>query len=301
MQRRRFLKNAGLASIGAPLLATRARGNEFPIGLELITVLALLANDFRGTLEAVADIGYREVETLGSLGHLPDQVHTILAGCHLTTPAQHLVPDDLFNVYQSWDRGALTMAEALTQLREGYALQRIDEIIEQGISRARLLRQQYLVWPVLFEEHVASRRALEKLTAAFNVAGQMCCQNSLTFAFHNGSRAFQRIGPDLAYDVILQETDPQTVKMEWDTYYAAKASVDVREYFGRYPGRFKLLHLKDIDDRGEITDLGRGKIDFPPLVRAARQVGVTHFFVEHDRARDPLLTAQSSFKYVRGL
>jgi sugar phosphate isomerase/epimerase len=298
LYRRGFLKTAAWASLSP--LKLRARG-EFPLGLELITVLALLGENFGATLKAVADIGYRRVETLGSLGRSPGEVREALSACHLISPAQHLVPDDLYGVYQRWDRGSLTMPEALSELRQGYALQHIERIIDQGLFRAHAMGQAFLVWPVLFDEHVASLHALDALIRALNTAGALCQREGVTFAFHNGSKAFERIGSDVAYDLILRNTNPQTVKMELDTFYAAKAGADPLRYFANYPDRFRLVHLKDMDSNGEITDLGNGTVRFPALIAAAQAAGVEHFFVEHDQAKDPLASARVSFDYVQRL
>jgi len=303
MQRREFLRTVGLTSIAAsfPVSGGVAHRSRLAVGLELISVLAPMGVEFRQTLQKVAAIGYTEVETLGSLGRSPDEVYQVLAQCHLRSPAQHLVPDDLYEIYQRWDRGDLTLPQAIAHLQEGYALEKLDHIIEQGIARAHTLRQQFLVWPVLFDDQVASPSALQVVIEAFNCAGELCRQSGLTFAFHNGSNASRRMDQATAYDLILKQTDPATVKMELDTYYLAKAGASARAYLVNYPNRYPLMHLKDIDDHGEIADLGRGSIDFADLLNAARHAGVQHFFVEHDRAVDPFGSARTSLDYLHHL
>jgi sugar phosphate isomerase/epimerase len=304
VERRGFIAMAGgalAAALGESNVAICAPRGRPTVGLELITVMSLLNEDFGGTLSKVAAVGYEEVETLGSMGRVPVEVRNVLDACHLTSTSQHLVPHDLYGVYQQWDRGLITMAQALASLVEGYALERMEAIIEEGIARARVLGQQYLVWPVLFENQVASTQALDDLIHAFNLAGDLCRREGLTFAYHNGSKAFQRIGTDVVYDLILRQTNVHTVKMELDTYYAFKAGADVLGYFVRFPGRFPLMHLKDLDRQGEITEVGAGTIDFPALIHAAPRAGVQHMFIEQDRAKDPLASARSSFDYVRAL
>ena len=305
MQRRDFLRAAGVTSIAAsfPTFADmrQPKRTHFPLGLELISVLTPMTVDLRQTLFKVAAIGYTEVETLGSLGRSPDELYETFAQCRLRSSSQHLVPDDLYGVYQQWDGGRLTLPEALVRLQQGYSLEKLDYIIEQGIARARTLHQQFLVWPVLFDDQVASREALEASVQAFNRAGELCRQCGMTFAFHNGSNASRRIDDASAYDLILQNTDPDTVKMELDTYYLAKSGASPSAYLAAHPNRYPLMHLKDLDARGEIADLGRGTIDFANLLSVARHAGVQHFFVEHDRAAAPLDSARTSFDFVRHL
>jgi sugar phosphate isomerase/epimerase len=305
MQRRDFLKGVASSSMAASFaeFAAISQGAQAPwaLGLELISVLTPLGVELSRTLQKVAAIGYTEVETLGSLGRRPAELHEVLARCHLRSPAQHLVPDDLYEVYQSWDRGGLTLPQALARLQDGYALGNLEHIIEQGIARARQLQQHFLVWPVLFDDQVASRSELQKVVQAFNRAGELCQKSGMTFAFHNGSNAARRVDGTAAYDLLLSETDPATVKMELDTYYLTRSGASARDYLEKHPKRYPLMHLKDFNERGDIVDLGQGSIDFAALLKAAHRAGVQHFFVEHDRAVDPFASARVSFDYVRHL
>jgi hypothetical protein len=126
MQRRSFIVTAGVGALAAAYGnlsgSVRAPRKHRVVELELITVMSLLNEDFRGTLSNVAAIGYEEVETLGSMGRAPAEVRSILEACHLTSPSQHLVPQDLYGVYQQWDRGVITMAQALDQFIRAFNL-----------------------------------------------------------------------------------------------------------------------------------------------------------------------------------
>jgi hypothetical protein len=305
MRRRDFLRAAGGASVAAGFapvaMAARRAVSGMGVGLELISVLTPLGVNFLRTLHEVASIGYREVETLGSLGHAPADVQAALLECELRSPAQHLVPDELYAVYQRWDRGDLPLADALVQLRNGYSLENLDHIIDQGIERAAVMQQHFLVWPVLFDDQVSSSDALRPVTEAFNRAGERCRRAGLTFVFHNGSNASRRMGQSSAYDLILAQTDPDTVKMELDTYYFSQSGASAPAHLLKHRGRYPLLHLKDVDDRGQIADLGRGSLDFSALLQTARRVGVKHCFVEHDRATDPFGSARASLQYLQRL
>jgi sugar phosphate isomerase/epimerase len=193
------------------------------------------------------------------------------------------------------------MDRVMAQFTPAYALDRMPAIVEEGIVRAKILGQRYLVWAILFDSQLASSQGIREVIRAFNAAGTLCAKEGMTFAFHNGSKSFTRIGNDSAYDLILEHTDPAHVKMELDTYYAARSGANAVEYLEKHPGRFKLMHLKDVDSRGEVTDLGEGTIDFVPLVTAAIKSGVEHFFVEHDRPANPLKSAQIGFQYLNRL
>jgi len=66
------------------------------------------------------------------------------------------------------------------------------------------------------------------------------------------------------------------------------------EFFQRYPKRYRVIHIKDFPagtkvtttmggtDAPHPTELGRGHIDYKPILAAAKRAGVEHFFVEQD-------------------
>jgi sugar phosphate isomerase/epimerase len=305
MNRRSFLKRGGSVAVaaGTPLefirLAAASPLNE--IGLQLITVMSSLNTDFNGTLRSIASIGYRKVETLGSCGRDPASVRSVFNQCDLTSPSQHLVPKDLYKVYELWDKKLLPMEQVMAQFTPAYALERMPAIVEEGIVRAKILGQRYLIWAILFDSQLASSQGITEVIRAFNTAGALCAKEGMKFAYHNGSKSFTRIGNDSAYDLILEHTDPVHVKMELDSYYAARSGANAVEYLEKHPGRFKLMHLKDVDSRGEVVDLGDGTIDFAVLVKAAVESGVEHFFVEHDQPAKPLQSAQSGYEYLKQL
>jgi sugar phosphate isomerase/epimerase len=89
--------------------------------------------------------------------------------------------------------------------------------------------------------------------------------------------------------------------MEVDFYWMAKAGQDPLNYFSRYPGRFRLCHLKDMDARAGITDVGRGRLDFQQILAEREKAGLLHYFVEHDHPRNPLDSINSSYRYLRTL
>src|ERR1700754_1042612 len=102
MMRRDFLKAtaaaAGVACVGSSALGSKLAqaAAHRPIGLQLFTVMANLEQDFAGTLKTVAQIGYREVETIGAFGRDPKMVRHLLDEYGLVTPSQHLVPGNLY-------------------------------------------------------------------------------------------------------------------------------------------------------------------------------------------------------------
>ena len=99
-------------------------------------------------------------------------------------------------------------------------------------------------------------------------------------------------------DIILQETDPELVKMELDLYWISKVGKDPVAFFEQNPNRSELWHVKDMDNSSKqyFTEVGNGVIDFKKIFDAQKISGMKHFFVEQDQSDDPMKSAEVSFK-----
>ncbi|WP_456430202.1 sugar phosphate isomerase/epimerase family protein [Rhodocaloribacter sp.] len=281
MNRRYFLRASAAALGGLALTGcTRenpddARETTTPghrlerIGLQLYTVRTLMEQDFTGTLEKVAEIGYKEVEFAGYFGHGPEDVKALLGRLGLAAPSTH-VP--------------------LTALA--------PDALDATVANAVAMGHRYVVMAWLAEDQRASLDAYRRHAELFNRAGEACREAGLQFAYHNHDFEFVDIDGVRPYDLLLAETDPNLVKMELDLYWITKAGADPLAYFERHPGRFPLCHVKDMAGGGEMTEVGAGTIDFATLFAHAGEAGLTHYFVEHDHPADPLASITASFAYL---
>jgi len=274
MDRRGFVSILGclaLAGAGAP---RRARDRLTRIGLELYTVRDELARDFEGTLRRVAALGYQEVEFVGYHGRSVSAVRAALAACGLAAPSAQVTSADL---RRSWTA-------------------RIEE--------ARAIGHRYLVcgWvPPGERRSLADWRALATLLGTVGRAAQNA---GLQLAYHNHDFELIPLQGQIPYDLLLETTDPSLVQLELDVYWARKAGADPIDYFARWPGRFALLHLKDMAPglTSDFTELGRGVIDFRQILARSKAAGVRHVFVEQDEGRvAPFERARVGIEYLRGL
>jgi sugar phosphate isomerase/epimerase len=83
--------------------------------------------------------------------------------------------------------------------------------------------------------------------------------------------------------------------------WAHKAGVDPVAYFEKYPGRFPLVHVKDFDKSGTMTEVGKGVIDWKRIFAKADVAGIKHYFVEYDDPKSPFDSIQISFDYLKNL
>jgi sugar phosphate isomerase/epimerase len=277
MNRRLFVNRLALAAAGLGLSCRNAvaAGRRLSrIGMQLYTVRRELEKDFEGTLARVAALGYREVEFAGYFGHKPAEVRSLLKRLGLDAPAAHMQLSEL--------RGDLGPA----------------------VRAAHAIGHKYLLVAWLPPEERQSLDNYRRLADLFNEAGARLGREGLRFAYHNHDFEFAPLEGRRPYDLLLERTDPRVVKLEMDLYWAVKGGADPVEYFGRHPGRFHLLHVKDMDatPRRFFADVGRGTIDFKSIFAQSREAGVRHYFVENDEpAGSPFDSLRTSIDYLRRL
>lgn len=287
--RRSFLKNAGAITLGSLIFSpfdTQAKRPE-DIGLQLYTLRDALEQNLTGTLEKVAAIGYKNLESaMGKEGHYygrkPKAFKALLKELGLKLRSSHVLTGISQGDAPVTEYATLT--HGLTRL--------VDEAAETG--------QAYLVCAWLAPHERKTLDDYIRLADLFNKAGEACKNAGLQFAYHNHDFEFQPLEGKLPYDLLLAETDPELVRMELDLYWIKKAGYDPLAYFQRYPGRFPLWHVKDMEKGGDhsFTEVGRGVIDFKSIFSHARQSGMEYFFVEQDISSDPLQSITTSYSYL---
>ncbi|GAB3164451.1 sugar phosphate isomerase/epimerase family protein [Telluribacter humicola] len=278
ISRKEFLKTSALA-LTLPLL-NKVDAFAKPIknvGLQLYTLRNELGKDPDGTLKKVAEIGYKEVETFGYsggkfFGKTPGEFKALLNSLGLTTPSGHYMPN---NLKKDWNVA-------------------VDHAAEVG--------QKFMMLAFLFPNDRKTIDDYKKLCDTFNEAGEVCQKAGIQFGYHNHDFEFQTLDGQVPYDVMLKGTDPKLVKMELDLYWANYAGVDPVELFKQNPGRFPLVHLKDMakTEKREFAEVGTGSIDFQRILDARKTAGIKHFFVEQDAVTKgtPLEAIALSYKNV---
>jgi len=272
MNRRGFLTAAIGSSIGFQFLRQEAFGAKVKrIGLQLYTVRDQMQKDFEGTLARVAQTGYDEVEFAGYFSKTPQEVKQILKKNGLKTPSSHI------------------------------GLELFEKELPKTIETAKILGQKYLVCPFLAENQRKTIDDYKKLADLFNKVGADCKKAGLRFAYHNHAFEFESKDGQMPYDVLLQSTDPKLVKMELDLYWLVKANQDPVAYFNKYPGRFELVHVKDMDKtpKQDFAAVGTGSMDFKTIFQASKKGGIKHYIVEQDRTPgDPFEAIKISHDYL---
>ena len=290
MNRRTFLETASTVA-AATLVANKfgwaaAEHKIDKVGVQLYTVRDLMKADFEGTVAKVAAIGYKEVEFAGYFGHTPEQVRAVLDKNHLTSPSCHVE----------------------------YAVLGPDKWPDQ-IESAKTIGQDYIVNPWIPEELRKTDDDWKRAAETFNRAGEASKKAGIQFAYHNHWFEFLPVNGKLPYDTLLELCDANLVKMELDLCWITVAGADPLKYFDRYPGRFPLVHVKDVKklpkvttggpqnfgDTVDLTEVGSGIIDWKRIFAQSDKAGIKHYFVEHDHPAKPLESIKISYEYLSKL
>jgi sugar phosphate isomerase/epimerase len=86
-----------------------------------------------------------------------------------------------------------------------------------------------------------------------------------------------------------------------DLFWITLAGGDPFAYFRDQPGRFHLVHVKDMSGDGEMVSVGAGSIDFASLFARSDEAGIRHYIVEHDNPADPFESIAASYSHLRDL
>jgi len=129
--------------------------------------------------------------------------------------------------------------------------------------------------------------SVESLLDILNKIGKKCHEAGIKLIYHNHDFEFRpNENGVVPIEYLLEHTDPKYVNFEIDLYWAVKAGADPNTYFEKYPGRFELWHVKDMDDQGRFAPVGTGSIDFSKILTKKKESGMEYYFVEQDMAFD---------------
>jgi sugar phosphate isomerase/epimerase len=289
LNRRSFLKAAGTAT-AASLFTTRlswAAGEHKikKVGVQLYTVRDLMKNDFEGTIAKVAQIGYKEVEFAGYFGRTADQVKAVLDKNGLKAPSTHVQYDEL------------------------------DDKFPSVIEFSKAIGLEYIICPWIHEDLRKSPDIWKQASEKFNKCGEQSKQAGMQFGYHNHWFEFLPVDGKLPYDELLKLCDPGLVKFEMDLCWITAAGADPLKYFNAYPGRFPLVHVKDLKtmpkitsggaqnygDTVDLTEVGSGIIDWKRIFAQSDKAGIKHYIVEHDHPKQPLESIKKSYEYLSTL
>ena len=250
---------------------------------ELIGNPDLYAQNHETVLKAIADMGYTSVEAAsyggGKLyGVAPEQFKADVEAAGLKVLSSHttlnLTPEQLeakdFSASMPW--------------------------WEECIAAHKAAGMKYIVAPSM--RMPQTLEGLKVYCDYFNAVGKLCKENGLQFGYHSHSFEFNKVEDTVAYDFMVENTDPEYVFFQMDVYWAVYGRVSPVGYFKKYPGRFTVLHIKDYREVGQ-----SGMVGFDAIFSNAKLAGTKDIVVEMEGSSygDILRTCQESVDYLKAL
>jgi sugar phosphate isomerase/epimerase len=287
--RRTFIKQIGMATAGT-LVATQAvqafqrKGSapaqgSFPFGIQLWTVKEDMYKDAQATLRQLASFGYKQIESFEGdngiyWGMRNKDFAAFLKGVGMSLVSAHCD---------------------------------INTNFERKANEAAAIGLKYLICPA-----IGPQKTLEeyrKYAVKFNGLGEVCRKAGIRFAYHNHDYSFKPLEGNLGQNILMEYTDPALVDFELDMYWASYASIDPVKFLEQYPGRVKLCHVKDLskgkmsNGNYESVELGKGSINYPAVLKDAKNAGMQYFIVEQEyfEGTTPLGSSKANAAYLKKL
>lgn len=254
-------------------------------GLALYTVRDDMGKDPKGTLKAVADAGYQYIEAAGYdngsfYGMTPEAFGKELESLGLIPVSSH--------------HSGVTLENA-----------------KKMMADVKAAGFEYFVVPIppmgLFTyDNTTNRMGMtggaQNLASILDTLGELASAAGLKLLYHNHDFEFMEDAEGVVpIDYLLENCNPEFVNFQMDLFWVTKAGADPLAYFDKYPDRFKIWHVKDMDEEGKFTPVGTGKIDFKGILEQKDRSGMKYYMVEQDQTFDmaPLEAIKVSHKGIK--
>ena len=235
-------------------------------GLALYTIRDTIAQNPKEVLKEVAAIGYKNIEAAGYAdgkfyGMSPDEFKALLVEVGLVPVSSH--------------HGDVTLENA-------------DEMI----AAVKAVGFKYFVIPIPPMGHfkydpetktLGMSEEVEEISNIINTIAEKCSNAGLQCLYHNHNMEFVENSKGIVpMEYFIENSNPEHLNFEMDLYWVVKAGADPLAYFEKAPGRFKVWHVKDMDEQGRFAPVGTGSIKFADILAQKEKAGLEHYFVEQD-------------------
>ena len=236
-----------------------------PVGLQLYSLRGdFTAKGIPATLDKVAAYGIKNVELYTTFKHKPKVFRKMLEQRGLKAVSSHFP----FNRLRDDVPGVVADAKALGIKYAGcaWAAHKGDWDLDETKEAARV----------------------------FNKVGKALKKAGITFFYHLHGFEFQPHGKDTLADELIRRCDREYVSFQMDVLWIVFPGQDPAKFLRKYPDRWKLMHVKDLKkgvDTGSLAgktdvkndvEIGTGQVNWPEVLKAAKEVGVQQYFLEDE-------------------
>ena len=290
ISRRSFIQTSAALTAAVSFPVSSLVPKEKPIGIQLYSVREDMLENPDKTLKALARAGYNFVESFSNPKEKMGYANGKIWG--LTIPEFKKMMKE-YELKMPSSHTSFSSKDYDTKTKD------ITDEWKKYVEDALRLGQRYIISASWDDADRKTPEAAKKFCDLLNTVGLYCQNQNIRFGYHNHTFEFEKLGDELLYETLLKNTDPTLVAQEMDWGWAVAAKQDPVEWFKKYPGRFELAHVKDVDndDNKKSTIIGLGKVDFPNILDNIKKGGVKYLIVEiEDYEKSPIEDAKVCYK-----
>ena len=284
------------------------------LGIQLFSVPLMLEQDLRGGMELLAKMGYKKIELFGPYSFSATSAQERWAAL---APRLGFSGSGYFGLEASSFKDLLNDLD-LSCPSAHTDLETLENHLEDMARASEVLGYEYVILPAIPEEKRVSMEDYKSMAELFNKIGKRARELNLKFAYHNHGYGLSPMEGQIPLQYLIENTDPNWVFLEMDIFWTAAGRANPIDYLEKYPGRYHLMHVKDMKelrtfsgdggDPGQWMELfpamcsaGDGVLDLEKIIPVAIESGVKHFMVEQDMVREPETALQISADYLKAL
>ena len=243
-----------------------------PLGVQLYTLRDACDKDMAGTLKKVAKIGYKAVELAGYGKLSVGDLKKALTDNGLKVASAHV------------------------------GLERMETELDRVLDEHELLGNRNVVVPYLGAERRTSADDWKQVARSLDKAGKICHQRGFTLNYHNHDFEFKWYGNKTAWDILLENTQAEHLKVELDVFWTRFAGFCPACFIRQLGERMSMVHLKDLQpgEPHRFANVGKGILDIPAIIAAGKKAHVKAYLVEQDDCygQDPFEAIRVSYRYL---
>ncbi|MDB6052994.1 MAG: sugar phosphate isomerase [Verrucomicrobiales bacterium] len=254
-----------------------------PIGLQMYSLRFYSPTNLLGKLDKVQEYGLKTIEG--------------------ASPARGMSMEEFFKELAKRGIKLVSTGADYAQLKSNP-----DAVVEQS----KILGVKYVMcaWIPHDKGKFSEKNAREAIDV-FNKAGAKFKEAGIVFTYHCHGYEFQPFGDGTLFDLIVKETNPDSVSFELDVFWAQQGGADPAKLLEKHGSRFKLMHVKDLKKGAaknstgggpdeDSVPVGQGEVDWKAVLKAAEKAHVEHYFIE-DEAKEAADQIPKTLRYLESL
>lgn len=304
LSRRKFLSQLGLAALAVPVIAcgttagsgAGSNGSLAVPGLKLgYSAITWGGNDVQA-IKDIAALGFKGVQlrsnVLKEYGSKPEELRALLTQYKLELP-----------MFSSGNANINTGDD--------------EAVIKTHLDNARFVKALggqniQLTNSSRPKEGMPTTEDLAKYGRLLNEIGRRTRDLGVVSNYHNHMHQLGETPEEVA--IILDNCDPQNIKLELDTAHYHQGGGDPVTAIRKYQSRLNALHLKDVRPKTGSSDpkaytfveLGQGKVNLPGVFKALQDInfkgwGIVELDSVPEKEKTPVQSAEITRAYLNSI